>query len=380
MAGSDLPPGGSGAPPSSPAGSRKRKRGVAAADGAASATKRATRSSAQLDVDGAVRWARRAAAGALWEVRGRNRGIDDEEALAGVVLALRQELSALEPDDPDSPYAKIQKRHYRQGTRSSGRIAGNPSASYLASKRKRIGIDPVQYQASVPEWENAPSEKDKADYKTDNLTLEKMGTVIMPPSTVNQPKLRSPCKCSHPGSEACVGVHVNEASRRLKYQMGEEAFKNCGLDAMGAQVLDLWTAEDKEKLEDIEKLIPDNKHESFMKIASKQFSSKSTRDLAKYYYNVFLPRRLATLTRREAKDATEVSTDDEGNDQHDDNNEHLSEGKSRRSGSSSKSIWEVGGSNEFSGRSNFLSQTKRTYRKEILHDFDCLVNASFFCW
>ncbi|XP_062209057.1 AT-rich interactive domain-containing protein 1-like [Phragmites australis] len=324
MDGPDLPSGGSGAPPGSPAQSRKRKRGAtpAAEEPAAASTRRATRSTAGLEVGGAVRWARSAAAGTLWAVRGRNRGIDDdEERMGALILAVRHVLSELKPDDPDTPYAK--KRLHRQGTRSSARIAGHLS-SFLVSTRKCIRIDSVQYQASVPEWENAPSEKDKADYRTDKKTLQKMGTVVMLPFIMEPRKTRQAvddkCKCSRPGSEACVGVHVKETRNRLKYQLGEKTFKNCGFDAMGEEVLKLWTAEDKKKLDDIEKLIPHNKHENFMKIASKQFSSKKTTDLAKYYYNIFLPKRLAALTRTEATDATDASTDDEGNNQHDDNN------------------------------------------------------------
>ncbi|XP_062213149.1 uncharacterized protein LOC133913995 [Phragmites australis] len=342
MAGSDLPSGGSGSPSSGTGRSRKRKGGAAAAEDAAALSRRATRRTAGLDVDGAgagagaVSWARRAAAGALWAVRGRNRGIDDdEERLGAVILAVRHARSELKPDDADTPYAK--KRLQRQGTRSSGRIAGELShlSSFLVSTRKRIGIDHAKYQASVPQWENAPSEKDKADYKTDKETLQKMGTVVMLPFIVETRKTRQTeddkCKCSHPGSEACVGVHVKETRKKLKYELGEIAFKNCGLNAMGEEVLKLWTAEDKKKLDDTEKLIPHNKHDNFMKIASKQFGSKKTTDLAKYYYNVFLPRRLAALTRTEATGTADVSTDDEGHNQHDDNNEHRSEEKSRHS-------------------------------------------------
>lgn len=211
-------------------------------------------------------------------------------------------------------------------------------SSYLVSTRKRIGVDPVQYQASVPEWQNAPFEKDKAEYKTDKETSRKMGTVVMLPFNVEQRKTRRAvndrCKCSHPGSEACIEVHVKEARNRVRSQLGEKTFRNCGLDAMGEQVLKLWTAADKKKLNDIEKSIPHNKRESFIKIASKQFSSKSTVDLAKYYYNVFLPKRLACLTRAEATHAVDISTDDD--DQDDDNDEHCSEQKNGKSQSSKR--------------------------------------------
>jgi hypothetical protein len=64
--------------------------------------------SAQVDVEGAVAWARGAAAGELWAVRRRNRGIDvDEEQLRAVMLAVRQLRYELDPDDPDTPYPKV---------------------------------------------------------------------------------------------------------------------------------------------------------------------------------------------------------------------------------------------------------------------------------
>ncbi|KAK3148886.1 hypothetical protein QOZ80_3AG0209980 [Eleusine coracana subsp. coracana] len=340
MAGCDLPPGGSGSPPSAVARSRKRKREDAAAEDGAAPPRRATRSSAGLDVDGAVRWARRAATGALWAVRGRNRGLDEEEEPMGAaILAMRQSRSELKPDDPESPYSK--KRILRQGTRSSGRISGQLShlSSYLVS-RKHIGVGPVQFQASVPKWENAPSEQDKADYKTDNETLQKIGTVITLPLNVEPRRTRKAvndkCRCSHPGSEACVEIHVKGARSRVRSQLGEKAFKNCGLDVMGEQVLKLWTAADKRKLNGIDKSIPQNKHKNFIKIASKQLSSEKTVDLAKYYYNIFLPKRLARLTREEATHATDISTDDEGSDQDDNNNERCSEQKKGKSRPSSK--------------------------------------------
>jgi hypothetical protein len=105
---SDAPP---GSAPGSPEHPRKRK-GVAAAaeeDAAAAAaspsTRRATRSSASALVDGAMAWARRAAAGALC---GRNRGIVDDDDKQAVMLALRHMRSEeVDPDDPDAPYSKV---------------------------------------------------------------------------------------------------------------------------------------------------------------------------------------------------------------------------------------------------------------------------------
>ncbi|AQK61844.1 AT-rich interactive domain-containing protein 2 [Zea mays] len=322
MVRSNVSPGGSGAPPGSPR------------------LRRAPEVSAQVDVEGAVAWARGAAAGELWAVRRRNRGIDvDEEQLRAVMLAVRQLRYELDPDDPDTPYPKKQKRHHKQGTRSSERIAGRVSrvSSFLESTSKHIGIDPDKCAAAVPEWINDPSEECKANYRSHNDTLQRMGTVVMLPPIVDPPKTRKSedgkCKCSDPGSETCAKVHVKEAWKRVKYQLGEQAFRNCGFDAMGERVLKLWTAEDKKKLADIEKLIPQSKcsDKCFMKVALKQFSSERTTDLAKYYYNIFLPRRLASLSRAEATYSIDVSLEDEGKDQ-----VHLSREKGKGSGSSSK--------------------------------------------
>jgi len=56
-----------------------------------------------MDVEGVVAWLRRTAAGELWAVRGRNRGIDvDFEPLGAVILAVRHVRS-----EPDTPYYKV---------------------------------------------------------------------------------------------------------------------------------------------------------------------------------------------------------------------------------------------------------------------------------
>ena len=116
MVGSDVSPGSPGAVPGSPEHSRKRKSVSAAAEedaaaaAASASTRRATRSSASalVDVDGAMAWARRAATGALWAVRGRNRGIVDDDGRLAVILALRHSRTEeVDPDEPGTPYSKV---------------------------------------------------------------------------------------------------------------------------------------------------------------------------------------------------------------------------------------------------------------------------------
>nr|CAB3497613.1 unnamed protein product [Digitaria exilis] len=332
MVGSDIPPCGHGVMPGSPEQTRKGKGIVATVEKNASAL---------VDVDGAMAWLWLAAAGALWAVPGRNCGIlDDEERLA-VILALRHtRFEKVDPDETNILYSKKQKRLLKQGT------AGDLSnlSSFLISARKQIRVDSVAYQATIPEWVGPPgSEQSLAEYKNDNL--QRMGTMVKLPPIIEPMKTRKTakdknavddkCKCSLPGSEACVRVHVKEACKGLWYQLGGKASKNLGLDAMGERVLKLWTAEDKEKLADIEKLVPQDSHEDFMEIALKKFKSERTMDLASYYYNIFLPKRLASLNRAEATN-TKIIVDNEGNNQDEKNNVHRSEEESKGSGSSSR--------------------------------------------
>uniref|UniRef100_J3LUC5 ELM2 domain-containing protein n=1 Tax=Oryza brachyantha TaxID=4533 RepID=J3LUC5_ORYBR len=194
---------------------------------------------------------------------------------------------------------------------------------WQSASRKGILIDPILCQASVPEWRNALPEKDIADYTTDGETSRKLGQVVCPlnmdsMSTSQLSATSSECKCKLPGSKACVGVHIKMATSLLKNQLGEHAFSNCGLEAMGGeQTLKLWTRTDQKKIGKITRVIPRNKRGNFMEIALKKFSSeKPKKDLVNYYYNVFLPRRLASLTRAENTNAKDVDTDGDSDEDH----------------------------------------------------------------
>jgi hypothetical protein len=107
MAGPDLDSGGFESIPSTVVRPKKRKRGEAATEDRAP-PRRATRNTAGLDMDGAVQWTWSAAAGALWAVPRRNRGLDvKEERMGPVILEVHLARSELKPDDSESPYAKV---------------------------------------------------------------------------------------------------------------------------------------------------------------------------------------------------------------------------------------------------------------------------------
>ncbi|CAM0877295.1 unnamed protein product [Alopecurus aequalis] len=142
-----------------------------------------------------------------------------------------------------------------------------PQESCISSFRAIcVGIG-VQHQASVPEW-NAPSMEEADDYRA--TTLQKMGSVVCPPNMdisaaheigKTRKERVDNCSCSRPGSVNCVRAHIRKARVWIKDQLGEVAFRNCGLDAMGKHVEELWTAADKKKLEDGAKLIDDANNE-----------------------------------------------------------------------------------------------------------------------
>ncbi|XP_044392360.1 uncharacterized protein [Triticum aestivum] len=218
-----------------------------------------------------------------------------------------------------------------------------PKISNLSSyAQKRVRTVPVNHLAAIPEWKTAASEAEADDYKA--ATLAKLGTTVCRlnidiPASDESEKMRKEvvdrCRCAHPGSEDCVRVHVGKARSWIKDQLGEEAFRNCGLDAMGEQVAELWASVDRKKLEDLDKLVPQNKPQKFMETALKELGQKETKDLAKYCYNVFLPRRLASLTRAEHKNDEAVDWEDEKSDQEDDRNDRSPRKKNKTSGSSS---------------------------------------------
>ncbi|KAL5210556.1 hypothetical protein ABZP36_006179 [Zizania latifolia] len=268
-------------------------------------------------------WVRSAAAGTLWTTPDRD--LAEEKRMREEILGVRRR-TYVAPSDPKSAY--LQKKFQKistPSTRSSDRIARKMphTSSYIVSS-KDIGTDPIKCHVSVPDWK-APSEEDIADYKNDVDTIFLLGEVVCSLNMDTSPAYQLPetrnagadkCNCQHPGSEACVRVHVNKAKSLLRNQLGNKVFSSCGLDAMGEEVLRFWTKEEKRKLGDIEKLVPQNKHSKFMKIALEQFSSKKPMDLTNYYYNVFLPRRLASVTRAETTNAKDVGKDDGINEDH----------------------------------------------------------------
>ncbi|PKA52494.1 AT-rich interactive domain-containing protein 2 [Apostasia shenzhenica] len=195
--------------------------------------------------------------------------------------------------------------------------------SHLPRKRIPLGSS---FQADVPNWAGLPNEKHNLHEHDDDLRW--LGTQIWPirgcdveTSEDNIGKGRTDfCYCNFPGSVECIKFHVRSAWLWLKSDLGV-AFTNWGFDEMGEEVSKSWMPEEQAIFDNIVRLNPLSEHKSFLQPASKIFTCKSKKDIVSYYFNVYVLRRMTSITRllsgpidsdddegtSKARDTTEVS-------------------------------------------------------------------------
>ncbi|KAK2967074.1 hypothetical protein RJ640_015294, partial [Escallonia rubra] len=77
---------------------------------------------------------------------------------------------------------------------------------------------------------------------------------------------------------------------------------------MGEEVSNLWNLWEQKKFESLVKTNPVSTGKSFLKPAFKCLPSQCRETIVNYYFNVYLPRRMSTLTRSGCEI---VDTDDE---------------------------------------------------------------------
>ncbi|GAB4860048.1 hypothetical protein Ancab_011526 [Ancistrocladus abbreviatus] len=171
---------------------------------------------------------------------------------------------------------------------------------YLEVSQPRLVI-PVgpRFQATVPEWKGPCNDESEL-----SDTSRWLGTRIWPPKDSSMAydggkigKGRSDsCSCAYPGSSECVKLHIAEARKRLRSELGP-AFKSWKFDEMGEQVAKWWTAEQQRKFEFFVKMNPVSQDRSFLRPAITSFSPKTRKDIVSYYLNVYLPRRIGMKTK-----------------------------------------------------------------------------------
>ncbi|PIA54403.1 hypothetical protein AQUCO_00900745v1 [Aquilegia coerulea] len=163
------------------------------------------------------------------------------------------------------------------------------------------------FQANIPERSCKPNCSADGDSNIDNTDkwLDKNAETSKEFIGKGRP---SSCSCNSPGSTQCIKLHIDQSRLQLQHDLGS-AFFDWKFDEMGEEVVKLWTPSKQKSFDRLVKKNPKSKTKSFWKPALKLFSSKSTRSIVSYYFNVFVLRRMSRQTRLACKIA---DTDDEG--------------------------------------------------------------------
>ncbi|XP_019188344.1 PREDICTED: AT-rich interactive domain-containing protein 1-like [Ipomoea nil] len=193
------------------------------------------------------------------------------------------------------------------------------------SEKKAVPILAGRFQAELPEWIGPPK---KGDQETE---LKWLGTQIWPIKNessdttteeeeeeeddvgiIGKGRAEELCDCESRGSVECVRRHVNDERIKLQSELGS-AFWEWNFDGMGEEVSNQWTLEEQNKFESIVKMKPlllSQGGKGFLKAAMAALPSHNTQSIISYYFNVYLPRRIAQETRR-SDNKTANNTDDE---------------------------------------------------------------------
>ncbi|KAF3334107.1 AT-rich interactive domain-containing protein 2 [Carex littledalei] len=234
----------------------------------------------------------------------------------------------------DSLRKKKKAWHYSdeqyKGKRRSERIARNLNitAARLAILRKRIGVGDL-FQADVPDWLGPLSDEDLANYRNDSDTSRWLGTHLWPqkPVTtqtrapqnllrhVNDKLMPNYCRCIARGAVECVRYHVNVARSQLKSELGQ-AFRALGFDFMGEGVEKVFTREQQMLFYSLERgITPLSGPKGFWSTASNHLGTKERRHLVRYFFNVYLLRRVGNQSRLGPASAIDSDEDDMDDDE-----------------------------------------------------------------
>ncbi|KAF8399573.1 hypothetical protein HHK36_015440 [Tetracentron sinense] len=209
--------------------------------------------------------------------------------------------------------------------------------------RRLVSVGP-DHQADVPVW--SLQDKDTLGYlgKSDrhiafpqslgsDLMVDKdneeklMGTCVIPmpdsePSANEGVEVgygRTNCSCLDGGSVRCVRQHVMEAREKLRRTLGQERFVELGFCDMGEEVARKWSEEEEEVFHEVVRSNPASMDRNFWDHLSAVFPSRTKKDIASYYFNVFMLRRRAEQNRSDPlnidSDNDEWQGSDDGEDE-----------------------------------------------------------------
>ncbi|KAG6697600.1 hypothetical protein I3843_09G202000, partial [Carya illinoinensis] len=164
-------------------------------------------------------------------------------------------------------------------------------------RRLVVPIGP-KFQAEVPEWRGHENESEN---------LKWLGTRVWPmESQIKETSTRmkavekgrrNSCSCALPKSVDCIKRHVLVSKLVLESEIGP-AFFSWKFDEMGEAVSKSWTLKEQRRFESLVKKNPLSEEKHFWELASKQFPSKSKKNILSYYYNVYIPRRMIRFRTR----------------------------------------------------------------------------------
>ncbi|KAF5750864.1 AT-rich interactive domain-containing protein 1-like isoform X2 [Tripterygium wilfordii] len=191
-------------------------------------------------------------------------------------------------------------------------------------KRSVIPVGP-RFQADIPEWKG-PVDQALFNGK-DGDSKRWLGKRIWPmDGTSKETNCEAigkgrpdSCSCAAPGSTQCIKHHTHEARHNLRSELGL-AFSIWKFDEMGEVVSKTWASKERFRFESLVKKYPLKNVDDFWEFALEYFPSKRLRNILSYYYNVYIPRRLSTLTRStlDYVESDEDVNDGEDEDQVDD--------------------------------------------------------------
>ncbi|KAJ3668891.1 hypothetical protein LUZ60_010841 [Juncus effusus] len=182
-------------------------------------------------------------------------------------------------------------------------------SSHLSILRKRIGIGRL-FQAQIPSHSSPLS---LSSYNSDPNLTKYLGTPTWPVNSktpTKNSKLRKSekCNCVEPGSVECVRRHVDQARTKLRSELGP-AFYSWGFDSMGDYMSNAFLTR-QEQL-GFEKMESENSKKGFWRRMGEGMEMKR-RDLVWYYFNVYLLRRVARMSRN--RPGIEIDSCDEDDD------------------------------------------------------------------
>ncbi|KAL6534357.1 hypothetical protein OROHE_013282 [Orobanche hederae] len=206
-------------------------------------------------------------------------------------------------------------------------------------QRKVVPVGP-RFQADVLEWAGPAGRSILIGaYNTDYDNSKWLGTRVWPiqirntkttGKTIGKGRPDS-CCCKSPGSVDCTRCHILEERLVLQCDLGP-AFFSWKFDEMGDQVSKMWSLKEQQSFESLVKMRPSSNGKSVLKRALKCFPNKNGKDIANYYFNVYIPHRMSMHTR--SPSIKQVDTDDDDDEAEDISYMGLkkkSEGKSRTS-------------------------------------------------